>query len=220
MQQSGDPLRIQVFNTLEDAILNGSYKEGDSLNELRLSKRLGVSRTPVREALMQLELEGLVKNIPNKGAVVVGISEQDVEDIYEIRIRTEGLAARLCAEKITDEELEELEQCMALQEYYLKKQDSAKEMGELDGEFHRIIFAASKSRPLQNVLTSFHNYIRRARAVSVCVTGRAEESVSEHRAILEAITKHDGELAEKLTAEHIKNARDNIATTVHTSCES
>ena len=201
MQQSGDPLRIQVFNTLEDAILNGSYKEGDSLNELRLSKSLGVSRTPVREALMQLELEGLVKNIPNKGAVVVGVSEQDV------------------AEKITDEELEELEQCMALQEYYLKKQDSAKEMGELDGEFHRIIFAASKSRPLQNVLTSFHNYIRRARAVSVCVTGRAEESVSEHRAILEAITKHDGELAEKLTAEHIKNARDNIATTVHTSCE-
>ena len=199
MQQSGDPLRIQVFNTLEDAILNGSYKEGDSLNELRLSKSLGVSRTPVREALMQLELEGLVKNIPNKGAVVVGVSEQDVEDIYE--------------------ELEELEQCMALQEYYLKKQDSAKEMGELDGEFHRIIFAASKSRPLQNVLTSFHNYIRRARAVSVCVTGRAEESVSEHRAILEAITKHDGELAEKLTAEHIKNARDNIATTVHTSCE-
>ena len=94
-----------------------------------------MSRTPVREALMQLELEGLVKNIPNKGAVVVGISEQDVEDIYEIRIRTEGLAARLCAEKITDEELEELEQCMALQEYYLKKQDSAKEMGELDGEF-------------------------------------------------------------------------------------
>ena len=88
MQQSGDPLRIQVFNTLEDAILNGSYKEGDSLNELRLSKSLGVSRTPVREALMQLELEGLVKNIPNKGAVVVGISEQDVEDIYEIRIRT------------------------------------------------------------------------------------------------------------------------------------
>ena len=209
MQQSGDPLRIQVFNTLEDAILNGSYKEGDSLNELRLSKSLGVSRTPVREALMQLELEGLVKNIPNKGAVVVGISEQDVEDIYEIRIRTEGLAARLCAEKITDEELEELEQCMALQEYYLKKQDSAKEMGELDGEFHRIIFAASKSRPLQNVLTSFHNY--------VCVTGRAEESVSEHRAILEAITKHDGELAEKLTAEHIKNARDNIATTVNSS---
>ena len=201
MQQSGDPLRIQVFNTLEDAILNGSYKEGDSLNELRLSKSLGVSRTP----------------IPNKGAVVVGVSEQDVEDIYEIRIRTEGLAARLCAEKITDEELEELEQCMALQEYYLKKQDSAKEMGELDGEFHRIIFAASKSRPLQNVLTSFHNYIRRARAVSVCVTGRAEESVSEHRAILEAIKKHDGELAEKLTAEHIKNARDNIATTVNSS---
>ena len=86
--------------------------------------------------------------------------------------------------------------------------------------FIEIIFAAIKRAVRsKNVLTSFHNYIRRARAVSVCVTGRAEESVSEHRAILEAITKHDGELAEKLTAEHIKNARDNIATTVHTSCE-
>ena len=99
MQQSGDPLRIQVFNALEDAILNGSYKEGDSLNELRLSKSLGVSRTPVREALMQLELEGLVKNIPNKGAVVVGVSEQDVEDIYEIRIRIEGIGRKALQRK-------------------------------------------------------------------------------------------------------------------------
>ena len=219
MQQSGDPLRIQVFNTLEDAILNGSYKEGDSLNELRLSKSLGVSRTPVREALMQLELEGLVKNIPNKGAVVVGVSEQDVEDIYEIRIRTEGIGRTSLRRKRS-----QMKNSKSLSSVWhfrniIEKADSAKEMGELDGEFHRIIFAASKSRPLQNVLTSFHNYIRRARAVSVCVTGRAEESVSEHRAILEAITKHDGELAEKLTAEHIKNARDNIATTVHTSCE-
>ena len=210
MLQSGDPLRIQVFNTLEDAILNGVYKEGDSLNELKLSRSLGVSRTPVREALMQLELEGLVKNIPNKGAVVVGVSAQDVEDIYEIRIRIEGLAARLCAEKITQEELQELEACVALQEYYLKKPDCAKEMGELDGDFHRIIFAASKSRPLQNVLTNFHNYIRRARAVSVCVGKRAQESVAEHRAILDAITNHDGEMAERLTAEHIKNAKENI----------
>lgn len=210
MQQSSESLRIQVFNALEDAILNGVYQEGDSLNELKLSKSLGVSRTPVREALMQLELEGLVKNIPNKGAVVIGISEQDVEDIYEIRIRIEGLAARLCAEKITPEELEELEQCVALQEYYLKKPD-AKEMGALDGDFHRIIFAASKSRPLQTVLTNFHNYIRRARAVSVRVEGRAEESVAEHRAILETISRGDADMAERLTAEHIQNARKNIA---------
>ena len=84
MQQSGDPLRIQVFNTLEDAILNGSYKEGDSLNELRLSKSLGVSRTPVREALMQLELEGLVKNIPNKGAAGGGKKWWDALEVREV----------------------------------------------------------------------------------------------------------------------------------------
>ena len=101
-------LRIRVFNAIENAILDGEYKDGDSLNELRLSKELGVSRTPVREALMQLELEGLVRNIPNKGAVVVGVTEQDTHDIYEIRIRIEGLAARLCAENITDDELHAL----------------------------------------------------------------------------------------------------------------
>ena len=86
-------LRIRVFNAIENAILDGEYKDGDSLNELRLSKELGISRTPVREALMQLELEGLVRSVPNKGAVVVGVTEKDIHDIYEIRIRIEGLAA-------------------------------------------------------------------------------------------------------------------------------
>ncbi|MBR6837247.1 MAG: GntR family transcriptional regulator, partial [Oscillospiraceae bacterium] len=101
-------LRIRVFNAIENAILDGEYRDGDSLNELKLSKELGVSRTPVREALMQLELEGLVRNVPNKGAVVIGVTEQDIHDIYEIRIRIEGLAARLCAENITDDELRAL----------------------------------------------------------------------------------------------------------------
>lgn len=209
MMQSGDSLRIRVFNTLENAILNGEYQEGEGLNELKLSKSLGVSRTPVREALMQLELEGLVKNIPNKGAVVIGVSRQDVEDIYEIRARIEGLAARLCAQKITPQELEELEQCVVLQEFYLQKTDT-REMEVLDGSFHRIIFAASKSRPLQTVLTNFHNSIQRARAVSVQAKGRAQESVAEHRAILEAIRNGDGELAERLTSQHVQNARKNL----------
>ena len=99
LQQDNSPLRVQVFKAIENAVLNGEYKEGDSLNELKISAELGVSRTPVREALMQLELEGLVKNIPNKGAVVIGISEKDIEDIYAVRIRIEGLAAGLWAKR-------------------------------------------------------------------------------------------------------------------------
>lgn len=202
-------LRIRVFNAIENAILDGEYKDGDSLNELRLSKELGVSRTPVREALMQLELEGLVRNVPNKGAVVIGVTGQDIHDIYEIRIRIEGLASRLCAENITEDELRALEQIVDLQEFYLMKNDT-EQIWKLDGDFHKIIYDASRSRPLRFTLSNFHNYIKKARDISVQTEGRAEKTVSEHRAILDAIRAHNGALAEQLTAQHISNAEDNL----------
>lgn len=211
LESDNGSLRIRVFNALENAILNGEYPEGANLTELKLSKDLGVSRTPIREALMQLELEGLVKNIPNKGAVVVGISEKDIDDIYAIRIRIEGLASRLCAENITDEDLKVLEKITDLQEFYLFK-NNLDQLWSLDGDFHKIIYDSSKSRPLRTMLSSFHNYIKRARDLSVKAEGRAEKSVAEHRAILDAIRSKNGELAERLTADHIKNARDNLIT--------
>ena len=202
-------LRIRVFNAVENAILDGEYKDGDSLNELKISKELGVSRTPVREALMQLELEGLVKNIPNKGAVVIGVSEQDTRDIYEIRVRIEGLAAKLAAEKITEDELRALEKLVDLQEFYLMKNDT-EQIFRLDTDFHKIIYDASRSRPLRFMLSNFHNYIKKARDISVQAEGRAEKTVAEHRAILSAIRDRNGELAERLTAEHIINAERNL----------
>ena len=202
-------LRIRVFNAIENAILNGEYKDGESLSELRISKEMGVSRTPVREALMQRELEGLVRNIPNKGAVVVGVSQQDTRDIYEIRIRIEGLAAKLCAEKITEQELTALEKIVELQEFYLMKNDT-EQIWKLDSDFHKIIYDASRSRPLRFMLSNFHNYIKKARDTSVRTEGRAEKTVAEHRAILDAIKARDSALAEKLTAEHITNAEENI----------
>ena len=207
-------LRAKVFGALEKAIINGEYQPGDNLSELMLSKKYGVSRTPVREALMQLELEGLVENIPNKGAVVVGVSEKDVEDIYIVRMRIEGLAARLSAENINDDELRALEELAGLQEFYLSRGDSDS-LRELDSEFHAIIFESCRNRPLRSMLSSFHNYTRRARSISVKSIDRAEKSVSEHRAILEALRKHDGELAERLTTEHIAHARESIAAQTH-----
>ena len=204
-------LRIRVFNALENSILSGSYAEGDSLNEIRLSENLGVSRTPVREALMQLELEGLVRNVPNKGAVVIGVSTKDIADIYDIRIRIEGLASRLCAEHITDAELKALAKIVELQEFFLIKHDP-EQLCRLDGDFHRLIYNCSGSRPLRSMLSNFHNYIKRARDISVNVDGRAEKSVAEHRAILEAIESRNGDLAERLTADHIERAKANLLT--------
>ena len=209
IENDSGSLRLRVFNSLENDILSGKYAEGDSLNEIKLSQQLGVSRTPVREALMQLELEGLVKNIPNKGALVIGVSEKDIEDIFAIRIRIEGLASRLCAENIGAEELTALEKIVELQEFYLMKSDN-EQLSRLDGDFHKLIYTSSGSRPLRSMLSNFHNYIKRARDISVNVNGRAEKSVAEHRGILEAIRSGNAVLAESLTAEHIEKAKQNF----------
>lgn len=202
-------LRARVFATLERDILNGEYKEGDTLNELKLSQTLGVSRTPIREALMQLELEGLVETIQNKGAIVVGISTQDIEDIYAIRLHLEGFATSLAAEKMTDDEVTALEKVLELQEFYMTKNDTDR-IWELDAEFHRMLYSASDNRTLKTMLSSLHNQIQRGRVLSLRVEGRAEKSVEEHRRIVEAIKARDAGLAEQLTIEHINNALKNF----------
>jgi len=209
-ERSGGSLRAVVFDDLERAIIAGEYQAGDSLSELMLSEKYGVSRTPVREALRQLELEGLVQLIPNKGATVVGVSEKDIDDIYAVRIRIEGLAARLCAENAVEEELQALERLVDLQEFYLLK-GKPEQLWQLDGEFHNTIFKASRNRPLQSMLSSFHSYISRARSNSMKSAERAEQSVEEHRGILSAIAAHDGDRAEELMTAHIIAARSNIS---------
>ncbi len=207
-KESGS-LRERVFAALETAIINGEYKEGDTLNEIKISQSLGVSRTPVREALMQLELAGLVETIQNKGAVVVGISAKDVEDIYAIRVRIEGFASALAAENISPSELAALERVVELQEFYTMKHDMD-QIWQLDNDFHKIIYDAANNRSLRLMLTSFHNHIKRGRGFSLRVEGRAEKAVVEHRKILEAIKAHDAAMAEELTTEHAKKAFENF----------
>lgn len=205
-------LRTRVFTQIEEDIINGKYKPGESLTEMRLSEEMKVSRTPIREALRKLELEGLVQSIPNKGVIVVGIDWKDIEDIYKIKVRIEGLAARLAAEKITEEELKELGDVLDLTGYYLSKNDVANLL-KLDGQFHQIIFQASKSRPLMYLLGTLHNYVKRARNESLTVPGRAEKMLQEHRNIFEAIQKGDAQQAEKAYVKHIRATLGNLKKT-------
>ena len=202
-------LSTRVFSQLRNDILNGKYQPGDSLIELKLCDELGVSRTPVREALKQLELEGLVRVIPHKGVIVTGISSQDIEDIYTIRMLIEGLAARWATEKITDEELAELKEAVELEEFYTNKND-VNHMLKFDSKFHEIIFKASKSKPLMHTLSTFHHYVQKARNISLGSPGRAREALEEHKAILQAIIDKDPDRAEKLTTQHVKNASLNL----------
>ena len=202
-------LHSRVFNQIRNDILNGVYEPGDNLIETKLSEEMGVSRTPVREALRQLELEGLVQSVPNKGVTVKGVSEQDIQDIYTIRMLIEGLAARWAAEKITPSELEELKEAVELEEFYTKKNDYG-HLLKFDTRFHDIIFRASKSMPLMHTLSTFHHYVQKARKLSMSSPRRAEEVLEEHKAILQAIIERDADKAERLTTEHVRNASSNL----------
>lgn len=209
LAMNSSSLRSKVFSQIENDILNGKYKPGDNLIETKLSEELGVSRTPVREAIRQLELEGLVQTIPNKGAIVKGITLRDVEDIYTIRMMIEGLAARWAAQKITDGELAELKEAVELEEFYTIKNDSEHLM-MFDSRFHDIIFKASKSKPLMHMLRTFHHYVQRARNISMSSPERARMVLEEHRQILEAIESRNAEKAEMLTYQHVRNASENV----------
>lgn len=202
-------LRGQVFQEIREDILKGKFKENEELREATLGKKLGVSRTPVREALRQLELEGLVHIIPNKGAYVTGITEKDVHDIYMTRSMLEGLCARWAAEHISEEQIQEMEEVLLLTEYHLDR-GNAEQLAELDGKFHEVLYDASQSRILRHILSDFHKYVQVARKRSVKKEDRAKKSLEEHREILNALRTGDADRAEELAHIHILNVMENL----------
>ena len=203
-------LRGRVFNKIREDILGGVYEENDELRENTLANELGVSRTPVREALRNLEIEGLVSIIPNKGAYVTGITRKDIHDIYAIRSYLEGLCAKWACEHITNGQIEELDEILYLSEFHARRSHHD-QLVELDNKFHDLIYKASGSKILDHVLSDFHHYVERIRKITLSSTSRAAESNKEHEAILAAIKKRDGDLAESLAHEHIMNTIRNIS---------
>jgi len=199
----------RVFEQLEEGILSGSIPPGESLIELKLSRELGVSRTPVREAMRMLEQKSLVRIVPNKGAVVLGVDVKDLLDVYTIRSYIEGLASRWVAERVTEDNRKELREIVDLQEFYNMKAYKD-QVSEMDSRFHESIFSFCGSRTLEHLLKDFHHMIRRYRRHSLTGEGRAEKAIAEHRLILDAICDGDGDRAERLTTEHIQNAKDNL----------
>jgi DNA-binding GntR family transcriptional regulator len=207
------PLRELVFESLREAIIGVKLAPGERLMEIQMAEEMGVSRTPVREAIRKLELEGLVLMIPRKGAYVAGLSLKDIADVFEIRGALEGLAAELAAERITDGELEELER-------YLVKISEESETGDLnkvvetDTDFHSLIYSASRNHRLFQIISNLREQIQRFRTTSLSYPGRMKVAVEEHRKIVEAISVRDGELARKLAQEHIENAESSMMSMV------
>ncbi|MCR4705966.1 MAG: GntR family transcriptional regulator [Lachnospiraceae bacterium] len=202
-------LRGRVFNKIREDILSGQYKVNEELREVAIGEELGVSRTPVREAFRQLELEGLIQIVPNKGAYVTGITAKDIKDIYLMRAPLEGLCARLAVDNITEEQMTEMEENIFLSEFHASK-GHAEQMAEMDNRFHEILYESSNSKMLEHALKDYHQYVLRVRKKTLSNSERSLASNAEHRGIMEAIRTKDAELAEKLASEHIKNAYDNM----------
>ncbi len=199
-------LADQVFEQLESQILCGQYARGEVLTELKLCEAMGVSRTPIREALRRLQQEHLLEDT-GKGLKVLGITKADLGDIMEVRLRIEGLAAARAASRITDEELKKLQETVDLQEFYLTKKDSD-HIKAMDSKFHELIYLYSGSTVFYDTLTPLHNKAQRYRKVSVENRSRAKDSVQEHRAIYEALAARNSELAAQKMLEHTMNAKD------------
>jgi len=202
-------LRHKILKYIKAQIITGVYKPGESLVESKLAEELGVSRTPIREAVRLLEQEGLLEATPNKGAVVVGISSKDVQDIYDIRQLVEGLAARWAAERISDSEKKELQKLFDLMEFYAKRGDFD-EVANLDNQFHHIIYEASGSKILNHTLSNLHQYIQLARMESLQIPARLDKTLCEHRAILQSLLENKANEAEQAVSDHVRKAYLNI----------
>lgn len=212
MEHKNISIADQVFEKLEHEILAGKYPRGEVLSEQRLSTELGVSRTPVREAIRRLEQENILED-SSRGAVVVGISREDMMEMYEIRLQLEGLAARRAAENVKDEQLREMREVLDLQHFYCERAgaDASDQIRNLDSRFHELLYKAGGSRIYYDVLVSLHKKITKYRMASVRKHGRAEESIREHEAIYAALAAHDAQRAQEAALLHTQNARASMA---------
>ena len=202
-------LTAGVYQNIRKGILNGTWTPGQSLTELMLSQLLQVSRTPVREALHQLELEGLIELRPNRGAVVIGINTNDIEDIYEIRTLLEERVAQRAAARAEERDIESLREIVDLTEFYVER-GSYDKITAMDDRYHQYLYSLSGSRMFQKTLADLHTYVEPVRERSIREPGRATAMLAEHRAIVEAIAEHNAEEAGRLMTLHITRAGEHM----------
>ena len=201
-------LADQVFDKLENDIIQGVYKRGELLTELKLVEQLGVSRTPIREALRRLEQERLIEDT-GKGSRVLGITEEDLQDIMNIRERIEGLAAYYAAKNITPEGLQELTHIVDLQEFYFSKRDG-EHLRQVDDQFHDLICALSKRSVIADTLIPLMRKTRRYRRVAIDNWERTTDTMNQHKKLYEAIAAGDADLAQELATAHIVHAKQHM----------
>ena len=208
------PLRDVVFNTLRQAILKGELKPGERLMEIALAERLGVSRTPIREALRKLELEGLVVMIPRRGAQVANITESDLNDVLEVRLALESLAIEKACLSITEDVMEKLSEAESHFEDMIPSGDLVK-LAEADEAFHEIINQASGNVRLNQVLNNLREQMYRYRLEYLKEEEARIQLVKEHGEMIRALRARDTAEAKQIAFCHVENQRRAILRSVN-----
>lgn len=198
------PLREVIFDTIRQAIITGELKPGERLMEVQLAEKMGVSRTPVREAIRKLELEGLVEMLPRKGAHVADLSVKDMMDVLEVRTSLDGLATVLASKRIKPDEIKELKHVQAQFANYVEKENLQGTIKK-DVEFHDIIYRASRNDKLILIANNLREQVYRFRVIYLKDFISPKEIVREHAEICDAVIRGDSEAAELLAQKHIKN---------------
>ena len=210
------PLRDVVFNTLRQAILRGELKPGERLMEVQLGNKLGVSRTPIREAIRKLELEGLVLMIPRKGAEVADITEKSLMDVLEVRKALEELAVQLCCDKITGKEIEELHRAADDFRRILKTSDDVTEIAEADVRFHDIIYLATGNQKLIQILNNLREQMYRYRVECIKRKESHPILIAEHEEIIRRIENKEKKEAADIVCRHIDNQAEVVTGVIRT----
>lgn len=206
---SYQPLREVVCESLREAIRSGVLKPGERIMEIQLAEELGVSRTPVREAIRKLELEGYVVMMPRRGTYVASMSIRDINEIFEIRTALESLSNGLAADHITDDELEHLQRLLVIIGGYIKEGNIEK-IVETDIEFHDLMYHAARNERLVGIISNLRDQLTRFRTLSMSYPGRLEETLEEHRLIVEAIASGDRKAASKAAERHMENSEKTL----------
>lgn len=210
------PLRDVVFNTLRQAILRGELKPGERLMEVQLANKLGVSRTPIREAIRKLELEGLVLMIPRKGAEVADITEKSLMDVLEVRKALEELAVQLCCDKITGKEIKELHRAADDFRRILKTSDDVTEIAEADVRFHDIIYLATGNQKLIQILNNLREQMYRYRVECIKRKESHPILIAEHEEIIRRIENKEKKEAADIVCRHIDNQAEVVTGVIRT----
>lgn len=214
---SYQPLREVVCESLRDAIRKGILKPGQRIMEIKLAEELGVSRTPVREAIRKLELEGYVVMMPRRGTYVADMSIRDINEIFEIRTALESLSNGLAAEHITEDELEHLQRLLVVIGGYIKEYEDGPDreaamdkIVKTDIEFHDLLYHAARNNRLVGIISNLRDQLTRFRTLSMSYPGRLEATLDEHREIVETIANGDGRAARKAAVHHMENSEKTL----------